>query len=946
MNQPVAVKTRLLLAFGFLSSMILSNPVAAADSERPNVLWIYLEDVSGWFSCYGDTLIETPHIDALAESGVRFDRFYTPAGVCSATRSAIVTGMMQTSIGAHNHRSCRPNFRGKDMGRFDENILDEEVVPAPIRFRDAGYWTFNEGGKDDYNFTFEPDEFYDFVRGRGGWGPGSFLKGDCLKGIGKDQPFFGQIQLGGGKLGNRVKKVIDRSTVPVPPYYPDIPEVREEIGHHYDCLLKTDQQVGQIIQKLRDDGLLNNTLIFMFSDHGYKLHRHKQFLYEGGIHMPLIVSGPGIASGGVREDLISGIDVTAASLAAAGIQVPDNMEGKDFLATEYQPREFLVAARDRCDYTIEKIRAVVTPHYKYLRNYLTDRPFMQASYKDPWDVSKRFREMMAAGEMNETQLVFFGDEKPAEELYDLANDPQEIHNLAGDPAHTAALEQHRQYLKSWIAETGDQGQQRESDIGLLCTLKRWGDKCVAPEYDLVRHMLPNAQAAAGSKPNVLFVFADDQCFDTIQALGNHEVETPNLDRLARSGTTFTHAFNMGSWSGAVCVASRTMLNSGRFLWNANRIHSSSEKEREAGRWWGPMMKQAGYRTYMTGKWYCKAKVELSFDVAKDVRPGMPKAFPEGYNRPIEGQPDPWSPSDPKWGGFWEGGTHWSEVVANHTCDFLEASTEHEEPFFIYSAFNATHDPRQSPQEYLDKYPAERILVPANFQPLHPFADEIGCGTRLRDERLAPFPRTEYAVRVHRREYYALLTHMDAMIGRILDRLDETGKADNTWILFTADHGLAVGQHGLLGKQNQYDHSTRVPFIVVGPGVTPNEINSQKIYLQDAMATALALAGVNTPDHVEFQSLLPVLDGEKSACDEIYGAYLDKQRAIRTDQYKLIHYPGIDEVALFDVQADPLETLDLSERDDMQQTVARLKKRLRMHQVKLGDPMLQQLQARK
>lgn len=481
---------RILLSVVLLAPLSLSQAAAA---ERPNILWIYLEDVSGWFSCYGDKLIQTPHIDALAAQGTRFTRFYTPAGVCSATRSAIITGMMQTSIGAHNHRSCRPAFRGKSMGTFDENRLPASATPLPIRFRQAGYWTFNEGGKDDYNFTFSKNEFYDFERSRGGWGPRTLVRGDCWKNRAADQPFFGQVQLGGGKLGKRAPKVIDRAAVTVPPYYPDIPEVREEIAHHYDCLLKTDEQVGEVLQALRRDGLYDNTLIILFSDHGYKLHRHKQFLYEGGIQMPLIVAGPGIAAQQIRDDLISGIDIAAASLAAAGIAVPATMEGRNFLDESHTARDFVIAARDRCDYTIEKIRAVVTPRFKYLRNYLTDRPFMQPSYKDPWPVSQRFRAMMAAGEMNETQLLFFGPQKAPEELYDLASDPHEIHNLAGDPAWADELQRHRNLLADWIETTGDQGQQPESDLGLLCTLKRWGDKCVNPEYDRVRPLLPQKQ---------------------------------------------------------------------------------------------------------------------------------------------------------------------------------------------------------------------------------------------------------------------------------------------------------------------------------------------------------------------------------------------------------------------------------------------------------------------
>ena len=209
--------------------------------------------------------------------------------------------------------------------------------------------------------------------------------------------------------------------------------------------------------------------------------------------MPLLVAGPGIKPGLVRDDLVSGIDIAPASLAVAGLPIPSFMEGGDFLAKNYTPREYLVAARDRCDFTIERIRAIVTPRFKYLRNYLTDRPFMQPSYKDPWPVSIRFREMMANNEMNETQLIFFGPEKPPEELYDLENDPHEIHNLAEDPAFQKELEKHRQLLKDWIAETGDQGQATESDAGLLAALKRWGDKCVNPEYDRVRSQIKESK---------------------------------------------------------------------------------------------------------------------------------------------------------------------------------------------------------------------------------------------------------------------------------------------------------------------------------------------------------------------------------------------------------------------------------------------------------------------
>ena len=457
------------------------------NERRPNILWIYLEDVSGWFGTYGDDFINTPNIDHLANSGIRYNRFYTTAPVCSASRSAIITGMMQTTIGAHNHRSSRSKFRKKSFDQYDKNNLPKQVIPLPIRFKQAGYWTFNEGGKDDYNFEWNAKEFYDFVKG--GWGPDSFVSGKVLEANTENKPFFGQIQLKGGKHRN-LPKIVDRSRVSVPPYYPDIIEIREEIAHHYDCLIETDRQVGEILNALKKTGHYQNTYVFLFSDHGMRLHRHKQFLYEGGIQMPFLLSGPTIRSNQVNDDLISGIDISATSLALAGIDIPKEMEGQDILASNYKKRDYIVAARDRCDFTIDRIRSVVTPQFKYIKNYLTDRPYMQPSYKDGWSVSKKLRKMMAQGQLNQSQFAFFGNQRPQEELYDLINDPHEIVNLANEPAYLDEVMRHRHYLTEWIDKTGDKGQERESLLGLKTTFQIWGKKCINPEYDLVREETP------------------------------------------------------------------------------------------------------------------------------------------------------------------------------------------------------------------------------------------------------------------------------------------------------------------------------------------------------------------------------------------------------------------------------------------------------------------------
>jgi len=475
-------------AAGMPAAWLLGAASPATPKARPNILWIYVEDMNDWLGCYGEKLIRTPHLDALAARGVRFDRAFMPAAVCSATRSAIITGTMQTTLGLHNHRSSRASFRRQSMGEGHDAIrLPEGVRTIPELFRAAGYYTFNEG-KEDYNFVWNVEDLYDRKGKRMGFQGAA--DGSEWSGRKPNQPFFGQIQLRGGK-SNPKKKLVEPSKVIVPPYYPDHPLVREEVAHHYDCIAQTDGEVGQIVAKLKADGLLDSTVVFFFTDHGFKMLRHKQFLYEGGIKVPLIAAGPPalagmLKPGSVRKDLVSGIDIGVTSLALAGIDVPEHMEGRDVLAPGYKPRRYVISARDRCDYTIERIRAVRTERYKYLRNFLTDRPFMQPQYRDGWPVTKLLRQMAAEGKLDNAQMQFFGPAKPPEELYDLAADPHEIHNLAGDPASAKVLQRHRDILQRWIEQTHDKGQQPESDAGLRAVLKRWGKSCVNPEYDRVR----------------------------------------------------------------------------------------------------------------------------------------------------------------------------------------------------------------------------------------------------------------------------------------------------------------------------------------------------------------------------------------------------------------------------------------------------------------------------
>jgi len=449
---------------------------------------------------------------------------------------------------------------------------------------------------------------------------------------------------------------------------------------------------------------------------------------------------------------------------------------------------------------------------------------------------------------------------------------------------------------------------------------------------------------AVNQPNVVYIFADDMAYETIAAHGMLDIDTPNLDKLAERGASFTHAYNMGSWSGAVCMASRKMLNTGQFVWRAETADLKTLVAEN--KMWSQRMQQAGYRTYMTGKWHVSTKADKIFNVAQNVRAGMPSQTPEGYDRPkdVADYATGWKPWDPQHGGYWKGGKHWSEIVADDSVAFLATAAQEDQPFFMYLAFNAPHDPRQAPKEYVERYPLDRIKMPENFLPEYPHASAI-CGKRLRDEKLMPYPRTEFSVKINRQEYFAIITHMDDQIGRILAALEATGKADNTYIVFTADHGLAVGHHGLVGKQNMYDHSVRVPFLVVGPTVNAGSKIDAPIYLQDVVPTALELAGASV-DGVDFKSLLPLLNNQQGGhYDAIYGAYLDRQRMVTKGDWKLITYPKIGVERLFNLKKDPNEMNDLVNNPEYALKLSELRAALSDVSQSMADPLLAEATAK-
>ncbi|MCP4165656.1 MAG: sulfatase-like hydrolase/transferase [Chloroflexi bacterium] len=421
------------------------------------------------------------------------------------------------------------------------------------------------------------------------------------------------------------------------------------------------------------------------------------------------------------------------------------------------------------------------------------------------------------------------------------------------------------------------------------------------------------------RPNILFFFADDQRFDTIQALANSHIQTPNLDKLAERGTFFSHAFIPGGTSGAVCMPSRAMLHTGRTLFHLQGAGESIPRDHIM---LGEHLRANGYQTFGTGKWHngpesyarsFSAGAEIFFG-GMDDHWNVP-AFdfdPTGhYESTFHQCIDAWHSKAVRvrLGDHVTAGKHSSELFADAAIDYLQAY-DSDDPLFMYLAFMAPHDPRIMPPEYRAMYDPEQIPLPANFMGGHPFDNG---DLKVRDELLADFPRDPGEIREHIADYYAMITHLDAQIGRVMETLEKSGKAENTIILFAGDNGLALGQHGLMGKQNLYEHSVRVPLLFAGPGISKNQKCDALVYLLDIYPTLCDLIGVETPESVEGRSLLTALqDKNTRAREALYLAYTSFQRAVRDERFKLIEYHvnGKHHSQFFDLVEDPLELNNL------------------------------------
>jgi arylsulfatase A-like enzyme len=434
-------------------------------------------------------------------------------------------------------------------------------------------------------------------------------------------------------------------------------------------------------------------------------------------------------------------------------------------------------------------------------------------------------------------------------------------------------------------------------------------------------------------PNVLFLFTDDQQAGMIGALGNPHIRTPNIDRLVREGTTFTNAHIMGGSSPGVCLPSRAMLLTGRTLWNVENQGIWHFEISAAHKTLPEVFRENGHLTFLVGKNDPGRTGQIGRAYTHGGRLLL-QGMSSQYNAPLHAFREDGDYTRSK--AIRTPTAHTAEIYADDAIAFLEAHATGAKPFYAYVSFQTPHDPWQMPEEFLAMYDPEKIPLPESFLPEHPFDNGM---LDIRDEKLLPRPRTPDAVRKAIAKYYATMTHTDAQIGRILEALETSGQSENTLIVFASDNGLAVGRHGLVGKQNLYQHAVRVPLIFAGPGIPKGETRDHLCYIGGIYPTLCDLQGFPIPETVDFKSLAPVIrDASANHRDHLYFAFMSWQRAIRDDRHKLIEYAvdGQRHTQLFDLKEDPHELRNLADSPEHQEILKNLRTLLATERVRLND----------
>lgn len=461
--------------------------------DRPNIIWLSCEDIDPALSCYGAKGISTPNIDRIASEGIRYTHAYATVGVCAPSRSSIITGMYPVSIGTQNMRTGNhyafhepeeetyktniqvTDFRGRNVPEYSA-VLPSFVKCFPEYLREAGYYCTNNA-KCDYQFNC-PITVWDEVS-----------KKASFKNRTKDQPFFAVINFEVTHesriwMNKEHPMLVNPDSIDIPAYYPTNPVVKKDVGRKYSNIEELDQQIGEMLADLEKEGLLDNTIIFFWSDHGGPLLRQKRAVGNSGLHVPLLVRFPDKKmAGSVVGDIVSLMDLGPTVLSLAGIKPPDYMHGKAFLGSykTIQPHKYAFGSADRFDESIDRSRSVLDGRFVYIRNYFPELPLIYRNkYREQIEMTQELIKMSLNNELKDDAAYIFMKTKPEEELYDLQNDPYEVHNLANIPEYAAKLNELRSALAKWQMTVGDKG--------------------LIDEYDLVQMMWPGLIQPETEKP--------------------------------------------------------------------------------------------------------------------------------------------------------------------------------------------------------------------------------------------------------------------------------------------------------------------------------------------------------------------------------------------------------------------------------------------------------------
>ena len=931
---------------------------AAADagtspaSRRPNIVFFLCDDLgSGDLSCLGSRDIKTPEIDALFGRGTRLSRHWAGSAVCAPSRCVLLTGRHP------GHAVVRSNREAKPEGQAS---MPAGTATLASLLRDAGYatgcfgkWGLGAPGSPSeplasgferffgYNCQREAHSYYpqhlwsDRERveidnppvPRGGTIPADPPPGDAafasFSGTAYSADLIAEQQLAFVRANAArpfflyVPTTVPHLALQVPADEPSLAgycdhfsdeqpylggrgyvPCRRPLATYAAMVTRLDREVGRIVKLLDELNLADDTIFVFSSDNGATMpgtggldtqrlasndtmREWKGSPYEGGLRVPTVAVWPGQIVAGRVIDSPSGFEdwlPTLLDLAGLAERIPAGVDGTSLAAMlrgEAEP-----------------------PAERMLYRELTEGKW-QAAVDGRWKAIRRA----------------VGPNKPAEpgpiELYDLAADPSETTNVTG--RNPAVAERMRLILDrehvphpDWPLPFADAANGPSAPSRPIAEKPGDGERFESAE--------------ARCRPSVIVFLADDMRADAIHALGNAAIRTPTIDALVTRGTSFDRAYCMGAMQGAVCVPSRAMLLSGRSLFRVREQLGGCDT-------WPEAFERAGYRTFATGKWHngkeslvrCFAEGSHVFYGGMHGHFGLPTVSFRGH-----AEPEPDAATD----------RHSSAIIGGAAEAFIEDLGD--EPFFAWCAFTAPHDPRQPQPEFRRRYDGHEPPPPGNFLPEHPFDNG---DLAVRDEKTLPRPLAPQRISAELADYYALIEGMDDQIGRVLAALEKKGRLDDTLVLFAADQGLALGSHGLLGKQNLYEHSMRAPAVMAGPGVPAGRRVDALAYLSDLTATLGDLAGVPAPRDSEGLSLAPVVRGEQAAIREsILLAYKNVQRAVVTPDWKLIAYPRSQVTQVFEVASDPGEQRDHAADPAVAGRRRDLEAMLAAAQHRAGDPL--------